>query len=147
MLNRLLIVAASVAAVVTVSAAAPANAPQTTLLTCQGSSGKATAFRRFLQHLVSDTSVRASAVRSRVGLTTTLDTAQVTLVSIDSVCTRVTQVVDSVARTSPPSSESMIVMQFGSRYGAYDQTVAEGSGRTMIRILDSTFTYHNTIAW
>jgi hypothetical protein len=136
---------AGLAMVAFLSAALRPNTRPATWLTCQGSSSQSDELRHYLQALVSDThATYANRVRSSMGLSSTLDTSAVALVSVDSVCTRVTYAVDSAFGRSP-SPVSLIVVRFGPLYGAFDQRIVTGS--SFLNVVDSTFTYVKTITY
>jgi hypothetical protein len=137
------------AAASTIAASSPTahRARPVSSLSCQAPTTKSSAVKQYLQLLVSDTSsADADTLRAEMGLPGRLDTAQVSLVSADSVCTRVTQAVDSAfARSASPVS--LIVFKIGSSYAAHDQRVATTQETGSIHIVDSAFTYITTIGY
>jgi hypothetical protein len=108
------------------------------MLSCNATGDKATALRRYVQNIVSGTRSSTTTIRTTLGISA-MDTSAVALVTSDSICTRVTRVVDSVF-AKRPSVSALIVVQFGNRYGAYDPTI-DWKGASEMYVLDSAFTY------
>jgi hypothetical protein len=132
-----------VGAILTVTVAARPNAnPQPTLLSCRGTSAQSLALQRYVRALASEANPKqtsATAARSALGLSAALDTNLVTIVVNDTVCTRVTQAVDSAYGRSA-SPVALIVVQYGSRYAGYDTRIV-WKGPSFMHLVDSTFTY------
>lgn len=114
-----------------------------TLQCRSATSNAAVALRRYVQNVVSGTRTSTTTFRSTLSIPA-MDTSMVSLISSDSVCTRVTQVVDSVFARTSPSTQSLIVVQFGGFYGAYNPDVA-WTGPSSMFILDTAFNYIRTI--
>jgi hypothetical protein len=74
-----------------------------------------------------------------MGLSAAIDTSRVTIVMNDTVCTRVTFAVDSAFARSE-SAMALVVVQYGTRYAAYDTGII-WKGPSMMHLVDSTFTY------
>jgi hypothetical protein len=72
-----------------------------------------------------------------------MDSTAVTLVTADSICTAVTRAVDSTMGRAP-SASSLIVVQFGNRYAAYNPDIV-WKGPSMMYVLDSAFKHLKSI--
>ena len=116
--------------------------PEPTLLTCRGATTEALALRRVIRATVSESNpnrTSAAAARSALGLSAAIDSSLVTIVTNDSVCTRVTQAVDSAfGRSASPIA--LVVVQYGNNYAGYDTRIV-WKGPSVMHLVDSTFTF------
>jgi hypothetical protein len=88
---------------------------------CRGASKHATALQRYVQNIISSSRGSSARVRDIIGVQQ-MDSTAVTLVTSDSICTAVTHAVDSTMGRAP-SASSLIVVQFGNRYAAYNPDI------------------------
>jgi len=122
--------------------AAASPTPQRTLLSCRGATTEALALRRVIRATVSESNPNqapAAAARRALGLSAAIDSSLVTIVTNDSVCTRVTQAVDSAfGRSASPIA--LVVVQYGNNYAGYDTRIV-WKGPSVMHLVDSTFTF------
>jgi hypothetical protein len=112
-------------------------------LACPGPSASATAFRSYVQRLMSFPTT--ASTRDYLG-TQMMDTSAVVLVTSDSVCTGVTRAFDS-ASASGPRTYAFIVVKFGDLYAACNpQTLGKGESGDFVFIFNKNFVFQVAIA-
>lgn len=122
--------------------ATASNTPHLAHFSCRAATTEALALRRVIRATVSESNpnrTSAAAARSALGLSAAIDSSLVTIVTNDSVCTRVTQAVDSAfSRSASPIA--LVVVQYGNNYAGYDTRIV-WKGPSFMHLVDSTFTF------
>lgn len=89
-------------------------------ITCASTGDKSTRLRTNVIEYVTDSA--AADFRADIGLTSSIDTSTIAVVTTDSLCDAVTRGIDAAAES--PRATAMIVVKFGSFFAACDPSGA-----------------------